>query len=228
MSTQSLQEDQLLELLLQLKKTTPEEARTILSSQPQIAYALMAVLVNVNAVNMDVVQKTIAAYTATAGPVSTSQPHPVPVPGPSAPPIPAIPPHLAQPPPRGGTPTFSAHRSGTPTYPQPQRGATPTYPPQQPAGYPPSYSTPPPQHGYGGPPTAAQIPGLSSYPPQPAPPAPPPAAKSAQSAASILAAALQKPLVMQIISMTREEIFAMPPTERDNIIKLRSTLGLTT
>ncbi|KAH9837284.1 uncharacterized protein C8Q71DRAFT_757575 [Rhodofomes roseus] len=223
MSAQSLQEDQLLELLLQLKKTTPEEARAILHSQPQIAYALMAVLVNINAVNAEVVQNTMTAYSAQSG--TAPAPAPAPAPGPSAPPMPAIPPHLAQPPPRGGTPTYP-----------PQRGATPTYPPHQPAGYPPSYSTPPPQHGFGGPLPASQIPGLGAYPPQPAPaPVPPPAAsKSAQSAASILAAALQKvpdeqkPLVMQIISMTREEIFAMPPTERDNVIKLRSTLGLTT
>ncbi|KZT72912.1 hypothetical protein DAEQUDRAFT_808877 [Daedalea quercina L-15889] len=224
MSAQSLQEDQLLELLLQLKKTTPEEARTILNSQPQIAYALMAVLVNVNAVNAEVVQKIIGAYTAQTGVVSTSQSHPTPVPGPPAPPMPAIPPHLAQPPPRGGTPTY-------PTQP---RGGTPTYPAQQSPGFPPSYSTPPPQPVYGGPQAAGQIPGLGAYPSQPAPAPSPPAPKPAQSAASILAAALQKvpdeqkPLVMQIISMTREEIFAMPPTERDSIITLRATLGLTT
>ncbi|EPT03499.1 hypothetical protein FOMPIDRAFT_1058736 [Fomitopsis schrenkii] len=223
MSAQSLQEDQLLELLLQLKKTTPDEARTILNGQPQIAYALMAVLVNINAVNTEVVQKIIAAYTAQSG-AAAPPPKPAPVPGPSAPPMPAIPPHLAQPPPRGGTPTYPAH----------PRGATPTYPPQQPVGYPPSYSTPPPQSQYGAPPAGGPIPGLGSYPPPPALAPSQAQSKASQSAASILAAALQKvpdeqkPLVMQIISMTREEIFAMPPTERDSIITLRTTLGLTT
>ncbi|KAI0734369.1 hypothetical protein C8Q72DRAFT_387917 [Fomitopsis betulina] len=222
MSAQSLQEDQLLELLLQLKKTTPDEARTILKSQPQIAYALMAVLVNINAVNSEVVQKIIAAYTQ-SGAVAPP-PQPAPVAGPSAQPLSAIPPHLAQPPPRGGTPTYPTH----------SRGATPTYLLQQPVGYPPSYSTPPPPLQYGAPSAGGPIPGLGSYPPPPALTPSQAQSKASQSAASILAAALQKvpdeqkSLVMQIISMTREEIFAMAPTERDNIIKLRATLGLTT
>ena len=76
MSTQTLQEDQLIELLLQLKvcyvhqlwsthmpegfimaqKTTPEQAKAILNAQPQIAYALMSVMVNLNAVNVEVIQ----------------------------------------------------------------------------------------------------------------------------------------------------------------------------
>ena len=38
------------------QRTTPNEARTILNSQPQIAYALMSVMVNINAVKMEVVQ----------------------------------------------------------------------------------------------------------------------------------------------------------------------------
>ena len=43
-------------LTLRLQKTTPDSARAILNGQPQIACALMAVMVNVNAVNVEVVQ----------------------------------------------------------------------------------------------------------------------------------------------------------------------------
>ena len=72
MASPAAQEEQLLELLLQLKvraltvscsvppqlvqKTTPEQARVILNAQPQIAYALMALMVNLNAINMEVTQ----------------------------------------------------------------------------------------------------------------------------------------------------------------------------
>ena len=36
------------------QKTTPDAARTILNSQPQIAYALITLMVNMNAINVDV------------------------------------------------------------------------------------------------------------------------------------------------------------------------------
>jgi len=38
----------------------------------------------------------------------------------------------------------------------------------------------------------------------------------------------QKALIMRVISMTREEIYQLPYNERENIIKLRATLGLPT
>lgn len=72
MASPAAQEEQLLELLLQLKvraftmpcsvpsqlaqKTTPDQARVILTAQPQISYALMALMVNLNAINMEVTQ----------------------------------------------------------------------------------------------------------------------------------------------------------------------------
>lgn len=74
MSNQSFAEEQLLELLLQLKvcysylyspmiltwyrtqKTTPDAARQILNSQPQIAYALITLMVTMNAINFEVFQ----------------------------------------------------------------------------------------------------------------------------------------------------------------------------
>lgn len=48
--------EQLIELMLQLKKTTPAAAKQILNSQPQIAYALMTLMVSMNAVNFEVFQ----------------------------------------------------------------------------------------------------------------------------------------------------------------------------
>ncbi|KAJ3485430.1 hypothetical protein NLI96_g4957 [Meripilus lineatus] len=62
MSAQTHQEDQLIDLLLQLKKTTPEQAKSILNAQPQIAYALMSVMVNLNAVNVEVIQNILSNY----------------------------------------------------------------------------------------------------------------------------------------------------------------------
>ncbi|KAI0783337.1 hypothetical protein C8Q75DRAFT_810923 [Abortiporus biennis] len=128
-SQQALQEDQLFELLLQLKKTTPEQAKAILNAQPQIAYALMAVMVNINAVNVEVTQKTLTSF---SGLQATATPA---VPPPVVPPSSVIPPYMP-PPVRGGTPT---------TYPQqgPPYGNLP--PPT--AGYPPYGGAPPQYNG---------------------------------------------------------------------------------
>ena len=77
----TMAQEQLLELLLQLKvaiffsvavcldiylqqKTTPDQARAILNAQPQIAYALMTTMVNINAINVEVVQ---VRYLSTIG-----------------------------------------------------------------------------------------------------------------------------------------------------------------
>ena len=38
------------------QKTTPEQAKMILNSQPQVSYALMDLMVKINAVNMEVFQ----------------------------------------------------------------------------------------------------------------------------------------------------------------------------
>ncbi|KAJ8463262.1 hypothetical protein ONZ51_g10366 [Trametes cubensis] len=227
-------EEQLLELLLTLKRTTPTEARTILNSQPQIAYALMAVMADIGAVKMDVVQDTLAKYgalpgaPAPGGPVATTTTVPA---APQQPPS-AIPPHIqSQIPPRGGTPNY---------------GAPPPYPPHAPAGYPgPSYGTPPPgQPGYAAapshvqqpppphiPPHAQPPPHLRMQPPHaqgPPPPAPvPPTGPRLPDAFAALPEE-QRVVIMRVMQMSREEIYAMPPNERENVIKLRATLGMPT
>lgn len=209
MSAQALQENDLLELLLQLKKTTPEQARIILNGQPQIASAVLAVMVNINAVNMDVVQKTLAGYGALPGAAPSAPSAIPPVALPAAPVItsaPAIPPHMALPP--------------------PVRGGTPTYPPPQ---QPPAYAQPGPY--------ASHVPGPSGYGPLPPLHAPayaaPPAAAAPTPAPGIPGALAsipedQKALIMKVISMTRDEIYQLPYDQRNNIIQLRATLGLPT
>ncbi|RDX51988.1 hypothetical protein OH76DRAFT_1400893 [Lentinus brumalis] len=250
------QEEQLLELLLTLKRTTPGEARTILNSQPpQIAHALMTMMVNINAVKMEVVQEILAKYGAAPGPSGAAQP-PALVPPPLAvqqPPS-AIPPHMqAQVPSRGGTPTFSQ--------PGPQGG----YPPPGYQGGPPGFGGPPGLgRGYGTPPPGPSqvpgfapshapqqpqqppsipgmgLPGLAHGPPQAQPPphmqlphaSQPPPVPGPAPAVPVLPPALaalpedQKALIMRVVAMSREEVYQMPPADRENIIKLRTTLNL--
>ncbi|KAJ3914402.1 hypothetical protein F5877DRAFT_82831 [Lentinula edodes] len=93
--------EQLIELMLQLKKTTPAAAKQILNSQPQIAYALMTLMVSMNAVNFEVFQKTLAEFSQGA-----SQPQPQANP---------------QPPPQ------IYHRPTPPIYSQPPTGTYPSY-----------------------------------------------------------------------------------------------------
>ncbi|KAI0830759.1 hypothetical protein BC628DRAFT_1355504 [Trametes gibbosa] len=237
MAAQAIAEDQLLELLLTLKRTTSNEAKTILNSQPQIAYALMAVMADIGAVKMEVVQEALAKYGALPGAASVPPAPPAAVVPPATIPqqsAPAIPPHMqSQVPPRGATPTYPSHGA----YPPPQ--APPTYPA---AGY----RTPPPGPGYGSSPHAQNTP--PHIPPhapahiQPPPPhmqIQPPHAQVPPAAAAPPTgprlpdafAALpeeQKGVILRVMQMSREEVYAMPPSERENIIKLRATLGLPT
>ncbi|KAK0470029.1 uncharacterized protein EV420DRAFT_1634423 [Desarmillaria tabescens] len=82
--SQTNQTDQLLELLLQLKKTTPAAAKQILNAQPQIAYALITLMVTMDAVDIDVFQRILAEYgqqqaqLAPPPPVVTPTPTPTP------------------------------------------------------------------------------------------------------------------------------------------------------
>ncbi|TBU34465.1 hypothetical protein BD311DRAFT_746209 [Dichomitus squalens] len=245
MAAPTIPEEQLLELLLTLKRTTAAEAKAILNQQPQIAYALMTVMVNINAVKMEVVQEILAKYGALPGapraPQATAPPA-----IPSQPPS-AIPPHMqAQiPPPRGATPTYPVHAAVPPGGYPPQ--SYPSGPPAPPAAPNRGYGTPPPNQlpGFGTAPPPVppapqalpqppHVPGLPHAQPPPhtqlphmpqPPPAPAPAAPQLPDALTGLPDD-QKALIMRVIAMTREEVYAMPPADRENIIKLRTTLGL--
>ncbi|KAJ3901405.1 hypothetical protein F5879DRAFT_968334 [Lentinula edodes] len=150
--------EQLIELMLQLKKTTPAAAKQILNSQPQIAYALMTLMVFMNAVNFEVFQKTLAEFSQGA-----SQPQPQANPQP--------------PPPQ------TYHRPTPPIYSQPPTSAYPSY----------ASSTPAP---------AINPAILAAIPDD------------------------QKVMVMQILSMTPEQLALLPPQDRANIMQLKSTFGL--
>ncbi|KZV67608.1 hypothetical protein PENSPDRAFT_653909 [Peniophora sp. CONT] len=82
-------EDQLIELLLQLKKTTPDQARAILNSQPQIAFGLAELMHRMGAIKPETLQATLAAQQLAGAPTSAPAPVPVAV----------APPHQPTPPP---------------------------------------------------------------------------------------------------------------------------------
>ncbi|TFK56834.1 hypothetical protein OE88DRAFT_1730276 [Heliocybe sulcata] len=220
-------DDQLIELLLQLRRTTPEQARQILNAQPQLSYLLIQLMVKMNAINLEVLQKTLATYIPGAQPVRAAAPAPtIPVVPPSA-----IPPHMAP---------SSQFRTSTPPY----QGTPPS------AAYPQFQGAPPPQvnpygppsggiQGFqGGPPAGYQgaPPGFQGAPPTsfpgaaPSAPAPPPASGPPGLTADTLAAMpeQQRAMITRIITMTPESIRVLPPQERDTINQIRATLGLPT
>ncbi|KAJ6465907.1 hypothetical protein C8R47DRAFT_1154430 [Mycena vitilis] len=133
--------EQLLELFLQLKKTTPAAARQILNDRPPIAYALITLMVSMDAINFEVFQKTLSDYGAASAQAAQAPPVPAPAP------LSAVPPHL-QPPsqPHSRTNTPPAHLQ----YQNPPQGAYAYAPAGRgpPVGYNGGYSTP----GYGTPP----------------------------------------------------------------------------
>ncbi|KAF5352626.1 hypothetical protein D9756_006266 [Leucocoprinus leucothites] len=224
--------EQLLELLVQLKKTTPEAARGILSSQPAIAYALIRLMVSVGAINVEVFQKTLAQYhESNARAQPTPSVPPVPPAAASTPPISALPPHLqsqyrtSTPPTNAPTPPVGAYGyPGQPGYAPPQG-----YP--QPGGSTPGYASygaqPQPQPGYPSyPPQAGPSPGYSAPPPSAA------AGGRSQSGSAVRPDMLtafpedQKALIMHVVSMTSEQLNSLPPEQRNTYMQIRATLGI--
>nr|GAT49924.1 predicted protein [Mycena chlorophos] len=119
---------------------------------------------------------------------------------PAPPPLSAIPPHM-QP----------SSRTSTP----------PVQPPyhQNYGGYPSHTPTPPNAGGY---------PGYSGYNTPPPPPAPQQAAPPPAIPESMLAGMSedQRRMLMAVVAMTPEQINALSPGDRANIMQLRATLGL--
>ncbi|KAF7301059.1 hypothetical protein MIND_00671700 [Mycena indigotica] len=179
-------EGDLLDLLLQLKRTTPQAAKQLLNSQPAIAYALISLMVSMNAIDIDVFQKTLASHSG----ASVAPPAPVP--------LSAIPPHM-QPSSRTNTPPVQ------PPYPQHYPSHTPT------------------------PPNAGAYPAYNAYP-QPAAATPPPTRAPPPPAIpeSMLAGMSeeQRQMLINVLSMTPEQVNALPPADRTNIMQLRATLGI--
>ncbi|KAF9778146.1 hypothetical protein BJ322DRAFT_1114392 [Thelephora terrestris] len=123
-----LPDENLIELLLHLKKTPPEQAKIILNSQPQVSYALMDLMVKINAVNMEVFQKTLSSFGASQTPVPVP-PAPAPLPAP-----PTGPSHALK---------HQQQQQQYPGYP-PQNPGPSMHPNHQTQGYPPQlYPLPP-------------------------------------------------------------------------------------
>ncbi|KAF8488689.1 hypothetical protein JB92DRAFT_3015857 [Gautieria morchelliformis] len=86
----STETDALIELLVQLKKivgTVPDQAKMLLTSQPSLAYSLIQLMIKMNILSAEVLQKTLSS-------MANSHPQPLPpaqhapLPGPShAPPV---------------------------------------------------------------------------------------------------------------------------------------------
>ncbi|KAN0121616.1 hypothetical protein V8E52_003512 [Russula decolorans] len=118
-STIQLPEGQLIELLLELKRTTPDQAKGILNAQPQIAYALVALMVKIGIIDIPIFQQTLASFAPRQNGMQTQ-------------PTAAVPPHIQA----------QSSRSGTPQFPTPPPGAYGMGAPRAgPPGYPSSYAS---------------------------------------------------------------------------------------
>ncbi|KAL5494599.1 hypothetical protein ACEPAI_60 [Sanghuangporus weigelae] len=237
----SLPEDQLLELLVQLQKTTPDQARAILNAQPAIGYALVPLMARMGILNLEVLQarflffsffstsvltivfvfKTLATYAGQAVPNTAAQ-----VPAPVPPPVPMIPAHITQVPPYGHQPTPPPPSVPNAYSAQPNQSGT-----SAPSGYP---GYPPPQapqaqaQTQNG--TAAAGSGSAAYPTQYGGQYQQ-QQQQQQSAPPGLGAFGnipddQREMIMRVIAMTPEQIRSLPPQERAITLQLRATLGL--
>ncbi|KIY53465.1 hypothetical protein FISHEDRAFT_55199 [Fistulina hepatica ATCC 64428] len=214
--------EQLLEFLLQLKKTTPDAARQILTAQPQIACALITLMVSMRAIDIDVFKATLANYGS-----KISQPPPshtpTPVPGPSGNVSGFTPPTSVQVPPSG--------------YVQPNHGLG--YQGQGGAGRPPTgYGQPGPYNNHLTTPAYASTtsyaqassPAYNSHPPgndqtrgngaSAAPSANLTAIASAIAAMPEDQKVIIHTMVIRLLSMTPDQIAALPPTERASVMQL--------
>jgi len=181
---------QLIEVLAQMKAfviTHPEQARTLLVTHPQLAYAFFQALLLNKIVDQGILSRMLAA-TVGSNP-STAAPGPL-VPPPRSQPFPPGPIH------------------------QPQ--AMP--PPPIPTGPPPNIY----QHQQQPPPMNIHQPPPFYRPP------PPPASQStsqhgmSQSSTDLGIDPAQRLMLMQVLSLTQDQINALPATERDAIQQLRS------
>ncbi|PFH53429.1 hypothetical protein AMATHDRAFT_73272 [Amanita thiersii Skay4041] len=218
----SMPPSQLMEVLAQMKAfviTYPEHARTLLVSHPQLAYALFQALLLNKIVDSAILQRMLEATGAGAPPVAP----PIPPPTVTRPPIP--PPHLQHP--------ISYPQMPYPTPPLQQPQPVPGMPP-------PPMSVPPPGAMF---PHHQPLPGMPPIPPYyrpPPPPAPqvvpsaqPPTQTSAPQAPAQPPQDIsesQRSMLMQVLSLTQEQIDALPETERQAIVQLRTqfmgTLGV--
>ncbi|KAH9929032.1 uncharacterized protein BXZ73DRAFT_102184 [Epithele typhae] len=199
----------ILEVLAQMKAfviTHPEQARALLASQPQLGYALFQALLLHKIVDPAILNVSHARCYWGRRP--SARPPQAPTPAPYAPP-----PNMYGIPP----PVPAQHQMPPPNmYAQPSPQMPP--PPTGPAGYyrpPPSLVPPVPVH-------AQQLPqqpppNMYAQPPPPVPAAPAAAPDLGQQ---------QRDMLMQVLSLTPEQLNGLPPKERDQIMQLRRQFGV--
>lgn len=203
---------QLMEVLAQMKAfiiTHPDHARQLLVKHPQLSYALFQGLLLNNIVDSAILQRMLEA---TAGSQVAAAPPPTP-PRPTfpAPPPPSV---VAPPPPFVPPPAHVPYQAPAP---MPAMPLPPSLPPAA-AMYPhtttPYYRPPPPPTGVN------PVPAV----PVQAPPATPPQPIGTAPAAPVINET-QRAMLMQVLSLTPEQINGLPEAERNTIMQLRSQFG---
>ncbi|WVQ98429.1 hypothetical protein IAU59_005552 [Kwoniella sp. CBS 9459] len=190
--------------------TNPDQARQLLSSKPQLAYALFQAMLLMNIIDPSVLNRiqpipsAVAVPPASYPPAASPFPYGAPAPQ-SQPPPSSYPSYPPTGPPGAPSPAVGGpgYRGGAP--PPPVGGgynAGPPAPVQQPG-----YGTP--QPGYGAPPpSTAPASGMAGLPP------------SAQAALATLPED-QQAMLLQVLQLTPDQISALDPTQKASIMQLR-------
>ncbi|KAF8240990.1 hypothetical protein L208DRAFT_1427248, partial [Tricholoma matsutake] len=213
----SMQPSQLMEVLAQMKAyviTHPEQARALLVAHPQLAYALFQALLLNKIVDSAILQRMLEATSGGGAPSGPLPSRPsIPMPPPQVHP----PPHFPPPPHAGYPPPSLQQPQPVPSFP-PMSAPPPSamfmhhpHPPGMPP-IPPYYRPPPP---------AQPVPPTQQQPPPQQATQPPiqqqPASQGAQEISDT-----QRAMLMQVLSLTQEQINALPDQERGAILQLRS------
>ncbi|KAN0064803.1 hypothetical protein ACQY0O_001860 [Thecaphora frezii] len=202
----ALPPNQLLDILAQMKSlttTSPEQARTLLTGHPQLAYALFQALLMMNVVDPAILQRILAA-SGTVPPAAVAA---AAGPPPSAAPMA---PGLAYGAPSMGTGTPPHH--GVPSGPAAPIGRAPPAPYDY-SGGPPATHTPPGPYGR----PMATPSHAAPRPPGVAPPPPPAAGQNLGEE--------QRQLLMQVLQLTPDQINALPPDQKASIMQLKAQFG---
>ncbi|KAI0922941.1 hypothetical protein AcV5_009800 [Taiwanofungus camphoratus] len=185
---------QILEVLAQMKAfviTHPEQARALLIAHPQLGYALFQALLLNKIVDPAILERMLAA-TSSSAPAQTR-------------PLSQAPPQYIQPPMQHTQPAFTPSM-GVPSAPVVHHATPPVPPPAS------MYHQPPPPSHLS---SMQTQPFYRPPPPQPQPqPVPQPTAQPEFNPA-------QRDMLMQVLSLTADQINSLPPTERDQIQQLR-------
>ncbi|KAH9830589.1 uncharacterized protein C8Q71DRAFT_824710 [Rhodofomes roseus] len=222
---------QIIEVLAQMKAfviTHPDQARALLVAHPQFGYALFQALLLNNIVDPAILQRMLQA-TNSATPSQAKAPAPV-APPPMHQPTPQHQPQPQHPPPLSASysqgplpshPSFPPHLAqNIPQTHTPVHHPTPPIPP-------PSMFPPPSAHLSH---TQAQAPPYYRPPPPPSMPPPVSQAHPAQPPANQAAAPAldpaQRDMLMQVLSLTQDQINSLPPAEREQIQQLRKQFGI--